>query len=572
MSSFIPENNSDAEHNLKIVTSNDYWTVWTTLYGEDSFPDDSEKDGEKIVESFRACGEDAKKLQKLLYQWLCIVEESSSYAEDFCESEFTTLTKCIIEKVPSKLPCHLLGPLTSLLCRVTFGVDRETFEEHGSDPNYWPSWLFPLLHACQRSALIAPQQSGYLQAIDTLLKYRSYRKVTSHYEGIETIFQAAFHIIKSASTVTTVAAFQAAGQSHASSVSIYCAIELLSDRIRIIDEKGVVIGDNEAKSSAEKLALSYFEPLTAILTIYLNRISLQTSSHEETSSNDQSFALLLASVTPILGSASALLKFSGGERYLISTGFLNTIIDFGTEYCCENVNEKDSKLAYEALSSIAGFLTKLVLPKGIHVSSPESAFRDDAAMKQLFDGLVNQYGALCDSVIELKGDVLISQALIRNESRDHLFTPHALHLSGILALLTFSSEEFTIKMIGRLEKLDKWIPCLQAHAKGKTWTYSSSWGARIMGTTKEAVNAQMIISCAFPDQFPSSLISHFNTEDIEESSRGTKVAKTEIGFVLKENVPSPKAIIEEAIKGTRNRLVSKSTEFVEDWMLCLAFL
>ena len=531
---------------IPLITSQYYWDIWNKLYGENDPPRDENGDeDEDIVHDFTGAGEDPVKLEKMLYKWLCITEDSSSYAEDFGTEELNALTCCIINKVPHKLPSRLFGPLVRLLIFVTFGYD----DDEGDDPNNWPCWLFPLLDACLRCAelsLTDPTMSyGHLQAIDGLISSRKFRKVTSRFRGIDTIYQSAIAIVN-------VAVTKASGTPPLPVTTIYCAIELLCSRLRI------------SQSATDEKIMELFQPINEFFIKYVAMVDLLDST-DPNIEKGPNYVLLLASFNDILPAISVLLKLPNADQQVFGTGLVNALISFALQRLCnkpqptldpkEHYHEPSS--TYAALSSVASFLSRILIPKNIKLTSPEEMYQDDIEMKKLFDQLVAQYGSRCDAIIELKGDVVIAEALIRNESRDHLQTPHPLHLSGLLALLAFSSEQFTIKMIQRLEPFPNFTACLRAHASSQMWTYSGKSYSRIMGTTKQGVVAQLILCCAIPAQCPQHVLS-----DDEDSSAQSKAARVEV---------SPKMVIGKAIAGSSNNIFGSSAN-IDDWMMCLACL
>jgi hypothetical protein len=502
MTNFLSSN----DHDLAILFSNNY-DIWNRFYGDEDYSEEKNLD---IVKMFEQANEDSAKLEKLLRMWLCILDDSSSYAEDFGEREFESLSKLISDKVPHILPSRLLGPLAELFCFVTYGYD--------DDDDEWPAWLIPLIEACKRCSERVPHDGGYLHALDRVL-CSNFRRALKANPDINNAYKAASAIANNPVDVPP--------------VTIVRATKLLSDNIR-------------AFPPAEDEAFIRFEPLM----IFFNQ-QCQLATNDSVA-----LEVLCACVADILPVATMLMKKfeQRSQATFLANGFVSSITSFAVTYC----QDFSKPASFAALTSIASFVTAIAVPKGLKIPSCD----DTEEMRSIFDRLCAEKQSICDMLVGGNSHFVIANALIGNDTGDHLGTANALLLSGLLALLLFAGKDKQTVLVAQLETLPKFLDCLKCHAKNQIWTYSGKWSSGIMGTTKESIVARLILACCMPIHF-----SAFLAKEGEESDRPRfKARRTE-----NAGVPStPAAVIEEALancNGLRPRHAS-----IDDWMLCLACL
>jgi len=222
MSGFVED---DRVESLKDLSLRNYET-WCLLYPGEEEIFEEEIDDEGAIEEFVEAAGNAKELEKSLWKWLVVLDNSSDYAASFEEDEWETLTNLISNQIPHNLPCRLLRPLTKLLCFVTCGYNYsnddelppgEAKDDAEDKESNMPSWLKPLFEACERSARLCPHQSGYLHAVDRLLSSQFVIPVKS-FVGMKTVLTVAQKIVTGEVIAT-------------SQVTIAKAIEVLADNL-----------------------------------------------------------------------------------------------------------------------------------------------------------------------------------------------------------------------------------------------------------------------------------------------------------------------------------------------------
>lgn len=512
MADFLPGDASDYHNDLTILFSKNY-EIWQKFYGDEDYSTEEENDN--IVEMFEQANEDSAKLEKLLRMWLCILDDSSSYAEDFGEREFQALSKLISEKVPHQLPGRLLGPLAEIFCFVTFGYDDD-------DDDEWPVWLQPLIEVCKRCSETVPHDVGYLHALNRVLRSK-FRRALKTYPDIDKVYHAASAIATNPVGIP--------------SVTIVRAIELLSIHIR-------------AFPPSEDEAFTRFAPLVT----FFNQ-QLQSSTNDS-----KAVEVLSTCVAHILLVATMLMKKfeQRSKTTFLADGLVSSITSFAVAYCQDFSNPA----SYAALSSIASLLTAMVVPNNLKIPSCDNK----EEMHSIFDRLCAEKQSICDTLVGMNGHILIANALIGNDTGDHLSTSNASLLSGLLALLLFASKEKQATIVAQLGTLPKCLDCMNCHANNTIWTYSDKWSARIMGTTKESIIAQLIFVCCLPVHF-RALVAAEDRDAGKKRSR--KVKRTED---IPQNAPaaSATAIIDEALSNCNGLRPRQAT--IDDWMLCLTCL
>jgi hypothetical protein len=529
---------------LEDLTLNSY-DLWNKKYqGEDY---QTEEDDVDICKDFEAASGNSFQLEQILRKYLCLLDDSSGFAEDFEEKEFQTISRIGLDPVPQNLPSTVLDPASELLCFVScYGP---------------PIWLNSMLHACHRCAEQRPLESGYLHAINRLL-VSQFHKETVSFDGFGAILAAATNVVQSNDTFHP--------------VPLVNAVKALCSYVRTSD-----------KPSAE-LFLTF-----SVLQHFIETNSPQLSPPSNANSQDSSMndlsRLMLMSISEILLAAAALSKSSEGENQLMQSGFIPAMVIFTRDHCIP----QDNAMSYGVISSTAVLLQKLILPKKFSPSIL-GKFEDSAEMKKLFEELHSKFANSCDQVLHMKGHIVIAYALFREDSGNHLQSRNSGHLAGLLSLLMFSSQSGQKEMINDLQSIPRFFDCLRTHAMGEIWTYTGHCHARIHGLTKEALIARLLLALHFPDCYPdpsqvSSSLAPIGdgaffgntspaptaattettttpTPDTTEGSSDSKKGGNLLPALLL--IPSPENILKEAIASRTWMLET----VLDEWMLCLKIL
>ena len=501
-------------------TSYDAWNL--SFPGED-FMEEDEPD---VINELDEVKGDSKRLLRFLLKILCILDESSDYAEMFSDPEFHALSKNISDEVPHNVPCYLLYPLSSLLCFVTYGYSGDEgyppnlndeegenpVEEDGDGPS--PPWFKPLLSSILRCSQECPGNSGYLLAIDNLFQ-SSFSSLCLKFVGLNEILEICRKII--------------CGELAVPAITVVSAVRCYCHYLQC---------DNLSSSQS----ISKFEILSQFMKRSLDQLS-------NTSEIDEEF-LQLSKIcsASILLTARKCTNDSEGKQFLSDNGLIPSAISFCLKFCSTfpvippkvpgvyhtpSLNDENLDL----LSSTSILLHSFCTPQKIKIENCD----DHNQMKTIYEEFKRSLQPIVHQIIEWKGHLIMSFACFIDDSGNHLQSSNSFHLSGLLALLSFANEIMVKVICDDIHSgVPRFLDCLSTHASNQIWTYSGRWSSNVMGMTKEACISRLLISLYFPT---SSLVQPPET---------------------------PAAILAAALQsrgfpGTRHYVV-------DDWMLSLAFL